>query len=217
MDPVFEDAAEFAILSQNITSDDLRSRFGLGLSRAEIVLGQLESAGVVGKTDEQGLYKSSFSSVEDLESMIGGPLHEEEPLEYEEVDFDYLPEGHDIEVAEQVTKSSDVQYSDSVNAMNGCLGYVGHVLSYTCIILLFILLAPVIILVLLAWWIIAWILGLIFPGKEFFPIKKIYHSVSPWFKRTFGISLEDAAIASILVVAIGAILDGVSNLFSKRN
>ena len=109
------------------------------------------------------------------------------------------------------------EYSDSVNAMNGCLGYVGQVISYTCIILLFILLAPVIILVLLAWWIIAWILGLIFPGKEFFPIKKIYHSVSPWFKRTFGISLEDAAIASILVVAIGALLNGVSNLFSKRD
>ena len=54
MGPVFEDAAEFAILSQSITSDDLRSRFGLGLSRAEIVIGQLEAAGVIEKADEQG-------------------------------------------------------------------------------------------------------------------------------------------------------------------
>ena len=217
MDPVFEDAAEFAILSQSITSDDLRSRFGLGLSRAEIVIGQLEAAGVIEKADEQGRHKSSFSSVEDLENKIGGPLRDEETLEYEDDDFDDLPEEHDIEASEQVTKSSNPQYSDSVNAMNGCLGYVGQVMSYTCIILLFILLAPVIIFVLLVWWIIAWMLGLIFPGKEFFPIKKIYHSVSPWFKRTFGLSLEDAAIASILVVAIGAILDGVSNLFSRRD
>jgi hypothetical protein len=40
--------------------------------------------------------------------------------------------------------------------------------------LLLIAIAPYVGILLLGWWIIAWILGLIFPGKEFFPIKKLF-------------------------------------------
>ena len=205
LDPIFEDAVEFAILNQSITSDDLRTKFGLGITRAEIVLGQLEDAEIIEKADEQGRHKSSFSSVEDLESMIGGPLRNEETMDYEEEDWDDYTEETDTEVTEKTTKSSDTQYSDSVNTMNGCLGAVGQVFVYTMVILLLLCTAPAIIIILLFWWIIAWILGLMFPGKEFFPIKKIWDSASRWAKEKLIVDLGSAAVAAGIIMLLTAI------------
>jgi hypothetical protein len=66
------------------------------------------------------------------------------------------------------------KYSDSVNAMNGCLLFFLKLLGLTMGTLLLIAIAPYVGILLLGWWIIAWILGLFFPGKEFFPIKKLF-------------------------------------------
>lgn len=71
------------------------------------------------------------------------------------------------------------KYSDSVNAMNGCLRFFW--LVYLCLVIL--MLAPYIGILLLCWWVIAWILGLIFPGREFFPIKRILTSISSMMYR----------------------------------
>lgn len=220
LDDRFEDAARYVVLNQRASTSDLQRRLGMGYAKAGRVMDQLEAAGIVGPQDGSKPRQVLIRDLNELSLVLGIVLpdyHDKviEPMGSSLISTEPVVGNYSKASTEKV--ATTYEYSDSVNAMNGCLGYVGQVISYTCIILLFILLAPVIILVLLAWWIIAWILGLIFPGKEFFPIKKIYHSVSPWFKKTFGISLEDAAIASILVVAIGAILDGVSNLFSKRD
>ena len=219
-DERFEDAARYVVLNQRASTSDLQRRLGMGYAKAGRVMDQLEAAGIVGPQDESKPRQVLIRDLNELSLVLGIVLPDYHDKVIEPMGSSLIstePVGGNYSKASTEKVATTDEYSDSVNAMNGCLGYVGQVISYTCIILLFILLAPVIILVLLAWWIIAWILGLIFPGKEFFPIKKIYHSVSPWFKKTFGISLEDAAIASILVVAIGAILDGVSNLFSKRD
>jgi hypothetical protein len=65
-----------------------------------------------------------------------------------------------------------VRYSDSVEFTNGCVYYF-FVLLLLCIF------APVLLCALIVWWFVAWILGLIFPGKEFFPIGKVLK----WFSR----------------------------------
>lgn len=107
-------------------------------------------------------------------------------------------------------------YAPSVEAMNGCLGACLEVVSILFSIILFLALAPWVALLLIAWWIIAWILGLIFPGKEFFPIKKLYHSVSDWYERRSGHSLGDVALWSFLVVVGVTVVNGIENLFSKK-
>ena len=66
------------------------------------------------------------------------------------------------------------KYSDSVEFTNGCL-------YYTLLFLLLFCLAPLIICVIVIWWFVAWILGLIYPGKEFFPIGRVLE----WFARLF--------------------------------
>lgn len=71
------------------------------------------------------------------------------------------------------------KYSDSVNAMNGCLRFFG--LVYLCLVML--MLAPYIGILLLCWWVIAWILGLVFPGREFFPIRRIWAKIQSWVKK----------------------------------
>lgn len=226
LDERFEDAARMVVITQNGGTSNLQRRLGMGYTKVCRVMDQLEAAGIVGPQNGgrprqvlvrdlneldlvlslflPGYRKDTVSSYEPITRLLGSHSHTS-PDE----DVDFNPKDN--------KPSNREEYSDSVNAMNGCLGYVGQVISYMCIILLFIMLAPVVIVVLLARWFIAWFLGLIFPGKEFFPIKKIYHSVAPWFKRTFGLSLEDAAIASIFVVVASALLDGLSGLFSKKD
>ncbi len=109
------------------------------------------------------------------------------------------------------------EYSDSVNAMNGCLFYCLEIVSWFCSIVVFLALAPWIGLLLLVWWFIAWILGLIFPGKEFFPIKKIYHSVSGWCEKHAGQSLDNIALASLMVVLGVALMNGIERFFSRKD
>lgn len=221
MDPLFEEAAEYAVQNGHVTPQDLQSQFDLGLPRAEIIVGQLEKSGFIGPQEAEIPGETLLSEIDELHGIIGFP-EGEEVVEYK-YDYEFDAAGKRIGERKEEgkgtkgSKSGNPQYSDSVNVMNGCLGAVGQVFGYTLLILMFIMLAPVVLLLLGVWWLVAWILGLIFPGKEFFPIKKIYNSFAPWFERTFGISLGDAAIASILVVLGAALLDGLSNFFSKKD
>ena len=111
----------------------------------------------------------------------------------------------------------DPEYSDSVKAMNGCLGFCLEVVSIMFSVIFFLAVAPWVCLILLAWWIVAWILGLVFPGREFFPIKKIYRSVSNWSERRLGHPLGELAFLSFLTVVGGIILNGIENLFSRKS
>jgi hypothetical protein len=73
------------------------------------------------------------------------------------------------------------------------------------------ILAFPIIMILLFWWIIAWILGLMFPGKEFFPIKKIWDSASRWAKEKLNVDLGSAAFAAGIILLLTAIFGGGSS------
>ena len=91
------------------------------------------------------------------------------------------------------------------------MGAFGEAISYFFVILLLLLLAPVIIFGLLTWRIIAWILGMMFPGNEFFPIKKVWGSVSGWAKKNMGIDFGAAALGAGIFLLITALFGGFSS------
>ena len=108
------------------------------------------------------------------------------------------------------------EYSDSVNAMNGCLIGCADLLGMICGWLLIIILAPYVGLLFLIWWIVAWILGLIFPGREFFPIKRIWAWMCGWVKRYTGLELESVLLLTALFLFAGAAIGAVVDLFRGR-
>ena len=75
------------------------------------------------------------------------------------------------------------KYSDSVNAMNGCLAGCSRIAGLTFALLLIFVLGPYVGIILLCWWFIAWILGLIFPGREFFPVRRIWTKIRALVKK----------------------------------
>ena len=105
------------------------------------------------------------------------------------------------------------EYSDSVNAMNGCLIGCADLLGMICGWLLIIILAPYVGLLFLLWWIVAWILGLIFPGREFFPIKSIWAGMCGWIKRYTGLNLESVLLITALFLLASTAIGAIANLF----
>ena len=75
------------------------------------------------------------------------------------------------------------KYSDSVNAMNGCLAGCFRITRLTFTFLLVLLFGPYVGIILLCWWFIAWIIGLIFPGREFFPVRRIWTKIRALVKK----------------------------------
>ena len=108
------------------------------------------------------------------------------------------------------------QYSNSVSTANGCLLGCLELFGDVCLILLVLFVGPYIGFLLLCWWVMAWILGLIFPGKELFPIKKMWAIVSDWFKRHTGHDLSGILLVSTLVLLISSLLSGLAGLFGGR-
>ena len=108
------------------------------------------------------------------------------------------------------------EYSDSVNAMNGCLaGFLRFFWQvYACILI--IMLAPYVGTLFLIWWPIAWILGLVFPGREFFPIKRIWAGMCGWVKRSTGLELESVLLLAVLFLFAGAAVGAIVSLFRGR-
>lgn len=102
--------------------------------------------------------------------------------------------------------------SPSAEAGDGCLAAIAKFF----VVLLIIAVLPVLIPLLMFWWIFAWIFGHIFPGKEFFPIKRIYNSVSKWFERHLGEPLGDYLVMAVFAIIAFALIDGISNLFSNK-
>lgn len=102
--------------------------------------------------------------------------------------------------------------SPSVEAGDGCLAVIAKIF----VVLLIIAVLPVLIPLLLFWWFFAWIFGHIFPGKEFFPIKRIYNSVSKWFERNLGESLGDYLVMAVLAIIAFVLIDTIGSLFSNK-
>ena len=98
--------------------------------------------------------------------------------------------------------------------MNGCLKSVWEIIIYTYLILLTMCLAPLIIVVLGAWWFIAWILGLIFPGKEFFPIRKVWNKSRDWAHDKLHVDLEKVLGGAVLAFLLTSVIGFFDKLFS---
>ena len=107
------------------------------------------------------------------------------------------------------------KYSDSVNAMNGCLLGGLRLLWQLFAAMLVLTIAPYVGVLFLMWWPVAWILGLLFPGREFFPARRIWEKMSGWVKRCTGFELETLLILSVVVLTAGAAVGLVVDLFRR--
>lgn len=234
IDPRFEEAARLIVCLQRASTSDLQRRLGMGYAKAGRVMNQMEAAGIVSPQERSrprqvlirdfheldiilGLYLPDYQegSVLSPQSVLDETYLKTESYPLKPLENDY---GQTPVIRTNNTQDSNKEFSeqpdecsDSVKAPNGCLVAFGEAISYFFIILLLLLLAPVIILGLLIWWIIAWILGLMFPGKEFFPIKKVWGSVSGWAKQNMGIDLGAAALGAGIVLLITALFGGSSS------
>ena len=111
--------------------------------------------------------------------------------------------------------SNKPEYADSVVLMNGCLGFILKIIVYSFIVILIIVFGPLIALLLLAWWIVAWVLGLAFPGREFFPIRKIWNAIDQWMQEKLDVGLGTMVGVSIASVLLGTFLSYLDGLFKK--
>ena len=173
-DERFEEAAKYVVISQRASTSDLQRRLGMGYNKAGRVMDQLEAAGIVGPQDGSKPRQVLVRDLNELSLVLGIALpdyHERiiEPVETSLVSAE--SSGDYSQSSSQTDSPETEEYSDSVKAMNGCLGALFEVFAYFWVIMALLLLGPVILVSLLFWWIIAWILGLMYPGKEFFPSK----------------------------------------------
>ena len=109
------------------------------------------------------------------------------------------------------------EYSESVNAMDGCLAGCLRFFWQVSACVLIIMLAPCVGILFLFWWPIAWILGLVFPGREFFPIKRIWAGTCGWIKRNIGVELESFLLITALSLFVVAAVDAVFDLLRGKN
>ena len=215
LDELFEEAAKVVVLTQNGSTSILQRRLGVGYSRAIRIIDQLEAAGIIGPFEGSRPRQVFVSDLNELYHVLRLYL----PDYHERVTEPIKPPAisHEQKTVERATvmkdyDSSSKEYSNSVKAMNGCLGALGNILAYSMVIYLLLCTAPAIIMILLLWWIIAWILGLIFPGKEFFPIEKIWDSVSQWVNEHLNVDLGIAAFIAGIILLISSIFgEGSSN------
>ena len=83
IDPLFRDAAEIIILSQNVSASLLQRKLKLGYNRVGRIIDQLESAGIVGHSEGYKSRKVLLTDLEMLESILESqqtePDNEPEP------------------------------------------------------------------------------------------------------------------------------------------
>ena len=92
------------------------------------------------------------------------------------------------------------------------LTFMGRVLVCTAGLLLF----PYFLILLLLWSPIAWILNLIFPGREFYPINRAWPVINRWVESKMGTDLNTILLFILLLLTLGAALSWVVGLFTGR-
>jgi nitrate reductase NapE component len=154
---------------------------------------------------------------ENISSMLSADNYHSDPIIPEEpVKKPVVKESTPTVTASKTSYTEKLEYAESVQAMNGCLRTVGEIIVYTYFILLAMCLAPLIIVVLGAWWFVAWILGLIFPGKEFFPIRKVWKKSREWAHDKLHIDLEKVLGGAVLAFLLATVIDAIGKLFSSK-
>ncbi len=78
------------------------------------------------------------------------------------------------------------------------------------------LLSPYAVLLLLLWSPIAWILDLIFPRIEFYPINKAWPIINDWMDRTIGIDLNTILLMLVAFLFLNAAVSWIAGLFSGK-
>lgn len=101
---------------------------------------------------------------------------------------------------------------DSTNSTNGCLLFIGQIF----VAIIIITLLPYAVILSLLWWPFAWILGLLFPGRDFFPIKRIWTGFKEWMHNHLDMDVESILLFMVLFLVAGSIIGGLVNLFRKN-
>ena len=222
LDAHFEEAAKLVVLSQRARTSDLQRKIGMGYLEAGRVMDQLEAAGIVGPQNGSGPRQVLVRNLNELNLVLGiiFPGYQSTVLESAGSSSACSgPSGYDYSrTISSRPETPKTATSPSWNSTaNGSLGYCIKVFSYVMLILTLIILSPLFIFGVLAWWIVALILGLFFPSKDFFPIKKVWTAIADWFKKHMDIDLGTAVIIAALVVLASCVIDGISSLFGDSS
>ena len=92
------------------------------------------------------------------------------------------------------------------------LTFIGKVLACTFGLLLF----PYLLFLLLLWSPIAWILNLLFPGREFYPISRAWPVINRWVKSEVGTDLNTILLFILVILTLGAAVSWIAALFTGR-
>lgn len=100
--------------------------------------------------------------------------------------------------------------------MDGCLFGCFKLIAQLILCLFLFALAPYAIILMLIWWPIALILGLIFPGHDFFPFKRIWSGSKDWMQTHLGLDIESILLLTLLFLVGGSIIGAIGSLFRKN-
>ena len=92
------------------------------------------------------------------------------------------------------------------------LKIIGMVLACVAGAMLF----PYLLIILLLWSPVAWILGFIFPGKNFYPINKTWPIINDWVGSKLGIDLNTILLLFFAFLTLGAFISWIVGLFSNK-
>ncbi len=218
-DSLFDEAARLVVRYQQASTSFLQRKLNISYNRASRILDQLVVAGFIAPQQRLGSRKVLIVKLdetkEDNVAQCPGQRSYETGIERRnEQRSEENPSS--IAFPQKNPRASDKpQYADSVNAMNGCFKWVINVFVYSFLIVLTMCLSPLIIFVLLIWWIVAWVLGLLYPGKEFMPLGKVWNSSKQWTYEKLGIDLEQVLGGAVLAMIFSAIIGLLTNIFSR--
>ncbi len=78
------------------------------------------------------------------------------------------------------------------------------------------MLFPYFLIILLLWSPIAWILGFIFPNRQFYPINKTWSLINDWVGSKLGIDLNSILMLLFAILMLEAFISWIAGLFGNK-
>ena len=219
-DSLFDEAKSIVVRYQIASTNILQRKLNIGYNHAVRILDQLEKAGYVGPAE--GGSRSRNVLILELDGK------KSDDKKRDQASGKFETEIKSIVKYDSVTKSSGSnltktgslssgksQYSENVKAIKGGLTPPLKGFVYLFLIFLAVCFLPLLLSVLLIWGIVAGILELLFPGKDFMPLRKIWTSSKRWMQDKLGIDLEKVVGGAVLALIMSAILSFLVGLFSR--